>query len=143
MTEMNKIKQVMLAVMAALRTFGIEFDTNVSGFDTNKETKKEHVVKYNMFAKPPLDCLKGYRGKSWQLWDNREGVWVELHKLTPPTEEQELDWGNFYGFSSYIEAQYAIGDMPWHEDHITFEIPFGHLESFVESVAPYCWSQDN
>ena len=145
MTEMNKIKKVMLAVMAALRAFGIEFDTNVSGFSPYQENLDlEHVVKYNMYKdRQNVEYLKGFHGQYWKLLDENKGVQIQFVRYIEPTEEEADDWANFNGYASYIEAQYAIGDMPWREEHLVVEVNFGHLDSFVNAAAPYCWANDN
>lgn len=144
MTDMNKIVKVMLAVMAALRTFGIEFDTNVSGFSPYQENLDlKHVVKYNMYKDRNVEYLKGFHGQYWKLLDENKGVQIQFVRYIEPTEEEADDWANFNGYASYIEAQYAIGDMPWREEHLVVEVHFGHLDSFVGAAAPYCWSRDN
>ena len=145
--KMKELKKVMTNVMAALRTYGIEYSVNVTGFDVQKDRKslEGEVLEYpskgfcdefiEFVTRPHYNKVRG-------AWWAKEGDNHVLIQFVRSYEMDEADWQAYAGWcgcEDSVQAQCLYGDPPTSYIRKNVRVEITKLESFVECYAGYCW----
>lgn len=149
---MNKTEKIMMNVMAALNTFGVEYDTNEEcGFglkrnlsDLVKEETLEFIefdggdnfkTKFDNFCKKPH-----YYKANGAYWADDDGyVVIQFARLYEMDDEDWREYANSCGCDDPYEAQCIYGGPSPSYIRINVKIAKGNIHSFVSRCAHYCW----
>ena len=157
----NKKQDVMMNVMASLNTFGVEYASNVRGFDPEGVAPgdqgqirfKAELTRYGFDSDKELkqvlaDFLSygkreagewgkphGYR---WEQEDDNHVI-IYLERLYQRSYEEEEDVARSLGYDSAIQMSYEYGDVESPRVYMAVKVHVELTERFVQRVAPYCW----
>lgn len=151
---MEKTRKVMANVMAAINTFGIEYDTNFVGCRVERKLSdllkggkpvkyledasdggKRFQTKWSNFISGPH--YRKVRGDCWA--DDGDSVIIQFSRLYEMNEEDWIEYAYSCGCESPFEAQCCYGDPEPSYKRLNIRVPKGAIESFLRSVARYCW----
>ena len=146
----EKTKKIMTNVMAALNTFGIEYDVNVSGFDVESKLKdlfkKATPVEYDAYKgeafKEEFDKfvnMPQYGYTTGTYWaDDNDFVVIQFSRTYIMTDEDWEEYAAFYGYANADEAM-ACGDPSPSRIYFNAKVKKGQIDSFVRNYAKHCW----
>lgn len=147
---MAELNTVMGNVMAALHTFGIEYDTNCYGFDVRGEIEDpEKSIEYkgygdnSKFKKEFEKFLsnpkyyEGIYGKRWM--DAEKYVIIQLGRTYKMSEADYDNYAAACGCETFEEAQCLYGDPMYTPLLINVKVRKGEIDHFVRRIAKYCW----
>lgn len=148
---MNKLDNVMNNVMAALNTFGIEYDVNeisaVPICEEKEELLKSEQEVLNFKNKNFFQNFKSFTarpqysrisGKCWA--DDGKYVIIQFKRSYIMTDEDWEKYAIMCGCSDPFEAQGLYGDPNTGYIFLNVRIEKGHLRNFVSSYAHFCWT---
>lgn len=148
----NEEQRKMRNVMAALHTYGIEYDTNVIGSRVERrlsdlEQKAETVeyigddggdefkAKFAEFCGRTHYC--GIHGACWA--DDNKFVVVQLSRLYEMDAQDWKEYAEWCGCEDITEAQASYGDPASSYIYINVRVAKGNIANFVRRYARYCW----
>lgn len=148
----DKLNSIMNNVMAALNTFGIEYDVNeVRGFSIScsKENllKSEQEILNFQENKAFKDAFKSFAerpqhsrisGKCWA--DDADSVIIQFSRSYIMTDKDWDDFAYMCGCSDPFEAQALYGDPDVSHIYFNVRVPKGKIHRFVSSYAHFCWT---
>ena len=148
----DKLNSIMNNVMAALNTFGIEYDVNeVCGFSLCKDQKEllksEQKVlnfqenstfreSFKSFAERPQHSR--ISGKCWA--NDADSVIIQFSRSYIMTDKDWDDFAYMCGCSDPFEAQALYGDPNVSHIYFNVRVPKGKIHRFVSSYAHFCWT---
>lgn len=141
---MEKIEKVMSNVMAALNTFGVEFDTNewcgVRLHKSPKEVREKARVILCYDRDLNFESFVGFKGSAWA--EEGDEVIILFHKVCLLTKEEQEEYASSLGCASYMEACVNYGDPVLEGEFLAVKIPKGKdkISSFVRKIAKFCWA---
>ena len=148
----EKTKKIMANVMAALNTFGVEYDTNVIGYGVERSlsdlVKGEEIVDYigfdggDNFKTKFAEFIEKphYYKVSGAYWaDDDKYVVIQFSRLYEMDEEDWQEYANWCGCEDPMEAQCNYGDPSPSYIRMNVRITKGNIDSFVRRYARYCW----
>ncbi len=151
MENRNKTRKIMNNVMAALGTFGIEYDVNEIGgnwIEQEMESLKPEIetVDFDLNCKNFQQKFKDFAEKenystmSGSNWaDDGGSVVVLLSRIYQMTEEDWDRYASFCGCNDPYEAQAYYGDPTPSYMYMKVRVQKGQISQFVRTVAKYCW----
>ena len=137
--------------MAALNTFGIEYDTNTSGFGVKRkvnELKKEETIEYlgfdggdnfktKFFKFIEEPHYSNVRGAYWA--DDGKYVIIQFSRLYEMSAEDWQNYANCCGCDDPEEAQCQYGEPTSSYIRMNMRVAKGNIESFLMKYAQYFW----
>lgn len=150
LNETAKTKKIMNNVMAALNTYGIEYDTNISccqRLEKDPENLKKEVEtwdyesgefgeKFKEFAKEDAH-YQGVQGSCWA--DDGKYVIVQFERLYIRDEQDWEEWLAVTGCNDIYEASINYGDPEASYIFINARVKKGDIDGFVRQYAKDCW----
>ena len=149
---MNNLNNVMNNVMAALNTFGIEYDVNVVS-TISISWKKEELLEseqeilnyeesatfknsFKSFAERPH--FSRISGEGWA--DDGNCVIIQFVRTYQMDQKDWDDYAHMCGCSDPFEAQALYGDPNVKHIFLNVLVPKGKIHSFILSYAHFCWT---
>lgn len=150
LNEIAKTKKIMNNVMAALNTYGIEYDTNISccrRLEKDPENLKKEVEtwdyesgefeeKFKEFAKEDSH-YQGVQGSCWA--DDGKYVIIQFERLYIRDEQDWEEWLAVTGYNDIYEASINYGDPEASYIFINARVKKGDIDGFVRQYAKDCW----
>lgn len=147
----EKLSEVMGNVMAALNTFGIEYDTNTSGFGVKRkvnELKTEETIEYlgfdggdnfktKFFKFIEEPHYSNVRGAYWA--DDGKYVIIQFSRLYEMSAEDWQNYADWCGYDTPEEAQCQFGEPTSSYIRMNMRVAKGNIESFLMRYAQYFW----
>lgn len=148
----NKTERVMANVMAALNTFGVEYDTNTYGFGVQRNLSelvdREETVDYigfdggDNFKTKFAEFIEKphYYKVSGAYWaDDDKYVVIQFARLYEMTEEDWREYASLCGCEDPMEAQCNYGDPSPSYIRMNVRVSKGKMANLVRRYARYCW----
>ena len=152
----EKTEDIMRNVMAALNTYGVEYDTNVWGHEVERQISYLVDGKTKTLDNPQFDFMPGFKEfieafkefvdtphyskvRGWYWADSDDYVVIQFARSYNMDDNDWQEYANMCGYDDPCEAQAMCGDPQTTYIRLNVRIPKGAINLFVQRYAHYCW----